>query len=114
MHPILLIYIGTLFYTLASYLHLGIQDDWTFQKAFILAIPLVIIEYQFSLRGNRYAHTELKLNAIQIILITMVFYFVNTWLLNIFVLKHQVVVWRELLAFVLILSAFYVTTSIKR
>jgi len=103
---LLFIYLGTLFYSLAAYLHLSIYHNWTFMKAFLIAIPLVILEYQFSLRGNRYANTELKLNAVQILIITIAFYFINVWIINHFILKNSVVWWRECLAFLFIICAF--------
>jgi uncharacterized protein (DUF486 family) len=105
-----LIFIGTVAYTIASYYHLKYKD-WTFLKALLIAVPFVLIEYQFSLRGNYLAHNLLRMNAVQIILITMVFYFVNAWIMNYFVLKHEVVAWRELLAFLCIICAFWLTTS---
>ena len=39
-----LVYIGTIFYTFAAYYHLKYKTDWTFAKAFILAIPFVLID----------------------------------------------------------------------
>lgn len=108
-----LIYIGTVFYTLAAYYHLKIKK-WTFLQALIIAIPFVLIEYQFSLRGNFYAKNHLLLNAVEITLITMIFYFINSWLLNFFVLKDPLNWWREGLAFILILSAFLITTNKPR
>lgn len=105
---ILLIWIGTVFYTLASYYHLKF-NEWTFTKAFILAIPLVLIEYNFSLRGNQYANKKLGYNATQIALITVCFYFINTWLLNKLILKNTFVAWRESIALLLIILALYIT-----
>jgi hypothetical protein len=105
-----LIYLGTVCYTIASYYHLRLER-WTLLHALLIAIPFVLIEYQFSLRGNYYAKKHLFLNAIQITLITMIFYFINSWLLNYFILKSDVIWWRELLSFLLIFSAFLVTTN---
>ncbi len=107
---LLLIYFGTICYTVASYYHLKLKK-WTFLKSLFIAIPLVLIEYQFSLRGNFLAKTFLKMNAVQIALITMTFYFINAWLLNYFVLYQKVVWWREILAFVFIILAFVITTQ---
>jgi hypothetical protein len=107
---LLLIYFGTIAYTVASYYHLKLKN-WTFLKSLLIAIPLVLIEYQFSLRGNFLAKTFLKMNAIQIALITMTFYFINAWLLNYFVLYQKVVWWREILAFIFIILAFVITTQ---
>lgn len=107
-----LIYVGTIFYTLASYYHLSIKD-WTFIKAFTMAIPLVAIEYIFSLYGNRYANSVLNFNALQILLITITFYFINAWLLNYFIIKNKVNPTREIISFILILLAFYISNNIK-
>jgi len=106
----MMIYLGTALYIIASYYHLKIKN-WTFLKALVLALPIVLCEYQFSLRGNYLANTILKFNAVQIVLITMIFYFINAWLLNIFVLKQSVIWWRELIAFIFIGIAFLITTS---
>ena len=108
-----LIYIGTIFYTIAAYYHLKIKK-WTFIQALIIAVPFLLIEYQFSLRGNFYAKNHLLLNAVEITLITMIFYFINSWLLNFFVLKDPLNWWREGIAFILILSAFLITTNKPR
>ena len=107
---LLLIYFGTICYTVASYYHLKLKK-WTFLKSLLIAIPLVLVEYQFSLRGNFLAKSLLKMNAVQIALITMTFYFINAWLLNYFVLSQSVVWWREISAFIFIIMAFTVTTS---
>lgn len=108
---ILLIYIGTLAYTIASYYHLRFKE-WTFLKAFLIAIPFIFIEYQFSIRGNYYASSLLGMNTVQIALLTMTFYFINSWLMNYLVMDKTVVWWRELLAFLFIGGAFLVTTTL--
>jgi len=105
-----LIYLGTVCYTIASYYHLRLER-WTLLHALLIAIPFVLIEYQFSLRGNYYAKKHLFLNAVQITLITMIFYFINSWILNYFILKNEVIWWRESLAFLFIFCAFLITTN---
>lgn len=107
-----LIYVGTIFYTLAAYYHLSIKD-WTFIKAFTMAVPLVAVEYIFSLHGNRYANSILNFNALQILLITITFYFINAWLLNYFIIKNKINPTREIISFILILLAFYISNNIK-
>jgi len=107
-----LIFIGSVSYTVAAYYHLKLEG-WSFMKAFAIALPLILIEYQFSIRGNYHAKNVLKLNAVQITLITMSFYFVNAWVLNYFFLKAKVVWWREVLAFACIVLAFALTTSMR-
>jgi hypothetical protein len=105
-----LIFVGSVSYTIAAYYHLKLEN-WTFLKAFALAVPLILIEYQFSIRGNFAAKHILRLNAVQITLITMSFYFINAWILNYFFLRNTVIWWRELLAFAFIISAFLLTTN---
>lgn len=107
---ILFIYFGTCFYTLAAYLHLRLRKSWSFPKAYAMAIPLVLCEYLFSLRGNHSAVTFHGLTALQVLMITLCFYFINLYILNAFVLQHPVHIGRDLLAFVLILSAFYLSS----
>ena len=107
-----LIFIGSVTYTIAAYFHLKLEN-WTFMKAFLIAIPFLFIEYQFSLRGNYYAKTHLLMNPVQITILTMIFYFVNAWLLTYFFLKLPVVWWRECLAFLFIVLAFLTTTTLK-
>ena len=103
---ILLIFVGSVSYTIAAYAHLKLASSWTFLAAFTIALPLILFEYQFSIRGNHYAHMR-GLNAVQITLITMCFYFANAWALNKFVLRRNAVIWwRELLAFACIIAAF--------
>jgi len=107
-----LIFVGSVSYTVAAYFHLK-MEQWDFLKAFLIAVPFLLIEYQFSLRGNYYAKQHLLMNAVQITILTMIFYFFNAWILTYFFLKQPIVWWRECLAFVFILLAFFTTTAIK-
>ena len=106
-----LIYLGTLGYTAAAYYHLRMDAGaWTFARAFVLAAPvLLLVEYQCSLRGNRAAQRVLGMSPVQVVLVTMAFYFVNAWLLNALVLRQPTVWWRDALAFALVLAAFALT-----
>lgn len=106
---ILFIFLGSVSYTIAAYYHLKLEK-WTFPIAFLIAVPLILIEYQFSIRGNRAASEILNLNAVQITLLTMTFYFINSWILNYFFLNKPVIWWREILAFACICIAFILTT----
>lgn len=105
-----MIFVASVSYTIAAYYHLKLEN-WSFLMAFGIALPLILIEYQFSIRGNFAAKDILKLNAVQITLITMTFYFINSWVLNAIFLKNKVVWWREILAFGFIIAAFIITTS---
>ena len=109
-----LIYIGTVLYVIASYYHLSLRENWYFSKAYLIAIPLVMIEYLFSLNGNHYMHYILDYSPIDILIITVCFYFVNLWILNYFVLKHKSHnIYMEFFCFVLVLTAFLLTTVIR-
>ncbi len=108
---ILTIYIGTLCYTIASYFHLKLEK-WTFRDAYLIAIPIVFIEYFFSLQGNHAAHSKFKMNVSQILIITIFSAYINGWLLNFFVLKNQIIWWREILSFIFICAGYYTSTNI--
>lgn len=111
---LLLIYTGSVCYVLASYYHLKLGENWRFFTALAIAIPIVLVEYTFSLHGNHYANKYLDLTALDILIITMCFYFVNLWVLNRFVLKHRPhKIWMEIVAFILIIIAFVITNVIK-
>lgn len=103
-----LIYIGTVFYTIASYFHLKLKN-WTFAIAYIIALSCVVLEYQFSLRGNHFAAAILNINPVQILIATTCFCFINVWILNTFVLKYPVKIWREVLSFGFIIAAIIVS-----
>lgn len=105
-----LIFMGTISYTIASYLHLK-MDEWTFLKALLIALPFVFIEYQFMLRGIYYAKEHLLMNSLQILVITTIFCCFNSLLINYFVLQLPMVIWRELLSVVFLLMAFFTSTS---
>ena len=109
------IFIGAIFYTLASYYHLKMDNNWTFFKALIVAIPFVLIEYVFTLHGIYYSYKFLSLSPSQILITTICFYFICIWIFNYYVMKirldfkHML---KELFAFILIITAFYITNVI--
>lgn len=105
-----LIFMGTIAYTIASYLHLK-MDEWTFLKALLIALPFVFIEYQFMLRGIYYAKQHLMMNGLQILVITTIFCCFNSLMMNYFVLQLPMVIWRELLSVVFLLLALFTSTS---
>ena len=107
---LLLIYIGTWFYTFASFYHLKLKQ-WTFSKAYLIAIPLVLLEYIFNLIGNKHA-TLGGLNAIQIMTCIIGFYMLNIWIFNMFVLKQKNVnVFREGFAILLLIGAIAISSN---
>jgi hypothetical protein len=107
LFAIFLVYMGAVFYSLAAFYHLS-MPKWTFLKGLAVAIPLILIEYHFSLRANRVIHDTLQWNATQIAFITLIFYFINTWIMNKFIFKRKFVLWRELVALGLLAGAFVV------
>lgn len=109
-----LIYCASVCYVIAAYYHLKMNDNWSFLSALCVALPIVVIEYVFSLHGNFFAHKYLGWSSIQILVITISFYFVNLWILNRFILgKVNKSVFREIIAFILVLCAFMITTVIS-
>ncbi len=111
LKPYFLIYLGSIFFVLAAYFHLS-YDNWSLKKALTTALPLVVIEYCFLLPGNHAAKEELSLNPIQILVIMIVFNFINLWLFNFLVTKSIVNYKRELLAFAFIIAAFFTSQNI--
>ena len=110
------IFIGTVCYTFASYYHLKYTKDWTFFTALMIAIPFVLVEYTFSLHGNYYAYTYLNLDPSKILIITICFNFICIWLFNYFVMNiklDQRNIMREILACLLILTAFYISVVVR-
>ena len=109
--PYILIYIGSIFFVLAAYFHLSFKE-WTLKRALITALPLVFIEYCFLLPGNHKAKEELLLNPIQILVIMLVFNFINLWIFNRFVSKSKLNYKREILAFGFIIAAFLTSQNL--
>ena len=109
-----LIFIGTIFYVLASYYHLKIINNWTFLKALAIAIPFVLIEYSFTLHGIHHSYTYLNHSTSTILIITISFYFINMWAFNYFILnQNNINLFREIIAFLLIGGAFYISNVIN-
>ena len=109
------IFIGAVFYTLASFYHLKMDKNWTFLKALIIAVPFVLIEYTFTLHGIYYSYKFLDLTPSQILIITICFYFICIWIFNYFIMKirlDNVHMMKEALAFLLIIIAFYISNVI--
>lgn len=109
-----LIYIGTVCYVIAAYYHLKMNEKWSFLKALMIAVPFVLIEYCFSLNGNYYIHQKFGYSAMDILIITICFYFANLWLLNYFILEHKEHnMYIEALCFGLVICAFLLTNVIQ-
>jgi uncharacterized protein (DUF486 family) len=108
---IFLVYLASLCYVIASYYHLKYNHDWSLLFALTIAIPVVMIEYSFSLPANYALHKHHNFEPVNILIVTIIFYFINLWLLNYFILKKKVKnVFHEMIAISLVLLAFYITT----
>lgn len=103
---LLFMFIGSLFYVIGSYAHLNLAN-WTFLKAYLIAMPLVALEYQFSLRGNKWAH-DAGISPMNVLLITLCFYFIAMFILK-KVWLHGDVEALDIGAFILIMSAFAIS-----
>ncbi len=113
LFTLFLIYMGTVFYVFASYYHLKLKENWNFFMALGIAIPIVVLEYFFSLHGNHYAHFFFNMSPLDILIITMCFYFVNLWILNFFILKNETHnMYSEIFAFLLVITAFVISSVI--
>lgn len=100
---IFMLYVASLLYVSASYIHLSFQS-WTFTKAYLFALPFVFIEYIFKIYGTKFS-SDNGLNILQIMLLVIAFYMVNVWIINIFIIKHQVDYLRESVSLALLFIA---------
>jgi uncharacterized protein (DUF486 family) len=105
-----MIYLASWCYVLAQYYHLHLSN-WTFVKAMVIAMPLVVVEYCLSLNGNKIASNSMS--PPQILTMTIGFYVLNIMILNIFVFKSELNLVRDGLALLLILAAILVSTNAR-
>ncbi len=106
---ILFIYIASCLYTFASFYHLRLKN-WTFWRGYMIAMPLVFIEYIFNIYGNKFANMN-GLNVIQIMMLIIAFDIMNIWLINIFILQNKIVMWRELLSLLFLGGAIALSSN---
>jgi uncharacterized protein (DUF486 family) len=85
---IILLYIASVFYIMASFYHLSLGVKWTFVKAFLISITFVLLEYVFGIPGNKLASEFLSVFDLMILII--VFDLLNLFILNFFILKNKV------------------------
>ena len=91
-----------------------LNERWSFYRALLIALPLVIIEYCLYLPGNYALNTYHGVEPTQIMIMTVIFYFVNLWRMNVVILKTKVKnAYIEGVALMLVLAAFYITSAIK-
>lgn len=106
----LLIYIASCFYVLAQYYHLHLSN-WTFLKALLIALPLVVVEYTFALNGNKLASQTMS--PTQIITMTVGFYILNVIILNLLVFKNEFSPVRDVTAIILIFAAILISSNTR-
>lgn len=106
---ILLIYLGSCCYTIASFYHLSFGSKWSFGRAYFVAITLVMVEYVFNVLGNKGASEYITV--FEIMLLIIGFDIINLILLNWLVLKNPVRPWRNGLALALIIVAIVIASE---
>lgn len=77
----------------------------------LIAMPLVVIEYCFSLNGNKLANESMS--PTQILTMTIGFYVLNIMILNILVFKNEFHLVRDIGAFLLIGLAILVSSNAR-
>ncbi len=105
IYAIILMFMSAVFYTIASYFHLEFEDkNWNITKALLIAMPIVFLEYNCSLRGIRLAHNN-GFTSNQIFLIIVCFCFACLFILNKFILGDRTTVY-DIIAFLLLIVVF--------
>ena len=107
---ILLIYLGSCCYTMASFYHLSLGERWTFWRAYLLALAFVLIEYVLNILGNKHANQHITV--FQIMLLIIAFDLVNLFILNALVLKSRIHVVRDGISLMLICAAIAISSDV--
>lgn len=107
---ILLIYIGSCCYTMASFYHLSLGERWTFWRMYLLALAFVLIEYVFNILGTKHANQHITV--FQIMLLIIAFDLVNLFILNALVLKSRVHIVRDGISLALICVAIAISSDV--
>lgn len=109
---VLLIYLGSVCYTLASFWHLSLGERWSFWRAYPLALSFVAVEYVFNVWGNKGANRHITV--FQIMLLIIAFDLVNLYILNALVLANPVHPWRDGASLLLIAGAVALSSGTLR
>jgi hypothetical protein len=104
---ILMIYIGSVCYTIASFYHLSFGEQWTFWRAYALAIVFVSIEYIFNVIGIRECNRYISV--FQIMILVIAFDLINLYAINVIFLKNTLRPWREFVSLALIGVAVFIS-----
>lgn len=107
---ILLIYLGSCCYTIASFYHLSLGDRWTFGRAYLIALVFVMIEYVLNIIGNKHANSHITV--FQIMLLIIAFDLVNLFILNALVLKNRVSFARDGVSLLLLCGAIAISSDV--
>ena len=108
---IFFIYCGSVFYTLASFYHLSFGKEWTFGRAYALAILFVSVEYIFNVLGNKNANKHITV--FQIMILIIAFDLINLFILNTFLLKNKIDVVRDGISLALIFIAILISSNMR-
>jgi hypothetical protein len=106
---ILLIYLGSCFYTIASFYHLSFGANWRFWRAYALGMLFVYVEYVFNVLGNKSANRYLTV--FQIMLLIIAFDLVNLYVLNALLLKNRIRLVRDGVSMLLIAAAVAISSD---
>ncbi len=105
------IFIAAVIYIMASFAF-PIHGGLSVGNAILLAMPLVFVEYNFSLRGNKIAHAN-GATTFEILTLTMIFYFISLFIIDKLLKKHEASS-KDFLSAGLIATAFYVSFIAKK
>ena len=100
---IIFIYLGSCFYTIASFYHLSLGERWRFWRAYAMGMLFVSVEYVFNVLGNKGANRHITV--FQIMLLIIAFDLVNLYLLNALLLKNRIRPLRDGVSMLLIGAA---------
>lgn len=108
---ILFIYLGSCCYTIASFYHLSFGKNWTFIKAYLLALTFVCIEYVFNVIGNKNANKYITV--FQIMILIIAFDLINLYIINAFILKNKIDYVRDGFSLLLITIAILISSNVR-
>ena len=108
---ILLIYLGSVCYTVASFYHLSFGKQWTFFRAYLLALMFVSIEYIFNVYGNKGAADHITV--FQIMILIIAFDLINLYVINALLIKHKIDYMRDGISILLIIAAILISSNLR-
>lgn len=103
------ILIASLIYVIASYV-VPLTMNVSAFTAVIMAMPLVFLEYQGSVRGNRLLHGSIT--TYQIELLTVVFTFAGIFIMNKFVIKDKLR-WNDIAGIIVVMAGLFLSFGVE-